>query len=287
MQSGDVKLQPAPVPPGPRDDPRRLLAVSADGQFAVFTANWDDGGAMSLVSSDGSTTTLDLTKVDEGGSGAAAFAPDGTWLAVVDGAGELWRVDVKSAVATKLMSSANGMSFGVWLRFNGPDELIVNLVGSVEVPFPMHVAALDLNKMSATFLTVDGWEWAGWPQTDGSLLYASVLPDGGALQLNRLDVDGSVDVGADLGIVKWIDVNGSGFAAYSTPEGNVILRTPAGELMDLSAGAVPRFSPDGSQLAIAVEGGTAVKSFDLAGVLLGEAQGPYASWATCDGRCAP
>lgn len=285
LLAGPLALQPVPVPPGSIRDARRLLAVSPDGLSAVFTADWDASGPISLVGVGGKTTILDLAGSTNGGPGAAAFAPDGTWLAVVDGAGSLWRVDLGTGAASKLTTPDNGLVFGVWLRFNGPDELIVNLVRSSTVPLPMFVASLDLNKMSVQFLTDDGWDWGGWPQSDGSLVYSSVLPDGGALQLERLAADGSVEAWANLGVVQWLDVNSSGFAAFSTADGTVFLRTLGGELIDLGQGAVPRFSPDGLHVAIAIGGGTSVRSFDLDGALSDEVPGAYASWVTCNGAC--
>jgi len=285
LLAGPLSLQPGPVPPGPISDARRLLASSPDGLSAAFTADWDASGPISLVRVGGKTTVLDLAGSANGGPGAAAFAPDGTWVAVVDGAGRLWRVDLATDAATKLATPGNGLVFGVWLRFNGPDELIVNLVRSSTVPLPMFVASVDLNKMSVQFLTDDGWDWGGWPQSDGSLVYSSVLPDGGALQLERRAADGSVEAWANLGIVQWLDVNSSGFAAFSNADGNAFLRTPEGKLINLGQGAVPRFSPDGSHIAVAIGGGTSVRSFDLAGALSAEVLGAYASWVPCNGPC--
>ena len=288
LVASQLELVPAPVPPGAIIDARRLLAVSPDGLSAVFTQDWDGSGPMSLVRAGGKATVLDLPKTDEGGPGAAAFAPNGTWVAVVDGVGGLWRVDLKDDSMTRLATSDQDLVFGVWLRFDGPDKLIINLVRSSTVPMPTFVASVDLTKLSVDLLTTEGWERGGWPQSDGSLLYATILPEGGALQINRMAEDGSVGKQAEVGIATWMDINASGYIAFTNVDGDAFLRTPRGEVIALGAGATPRFSPDGQHLGITTnDPTTVVKSFTLAGELEDEIQGPYAAWVTCEAGCAP
>jgi hypothetical protein len=268
-------------------DARRLLAVSPDGLTAAYASAWVGPGSLSVVRAAGKTTTFELGAAAEIAPGAAAFAPDSSWLAVVDGAGDLWRIDLGNDSATRLKTPEIGGVFGRWLRFDGSDRLIVNIVRSTAVPLPTNVATLDLQTMSVDLLTNEGWAWGGWPQFDGSLVYVTILPEGGPLQLNSRAKDGTVVVGADIGITTWIDVNDSGFVAYANLDGEVLLRAPAGEIVSLGPGAIPRFAPDGAHIALVAEMDTKVRSFDLTGAVTGEVPGVYASWAICGGACSP
>lgn len=272
-----LDLAPIAAPEG-SPDARRLLAVSPDGLAAAFVNDWIGPGPLILTRGEKETVAIELGPHREIGPGAAAFSPDGSWLAVVDGAGTLWRVDLADHSAKELIEADEGFVFGRWLRFDSSDLLIVNLVGSSTVPLPSVVASIDLGAMTIERVTASGWERGGWPQRDGSLFYASILPDGGGTQLVVRAPDGSSTVWADLGIATWLDVGVTGVAAYSDVDGNVLLTLTAGSARVLGSGSVPRFSPAGDEVAFVGGDGSTVLAFDLSGQKVGEISGMFAAW---------
>lgn len=285
-----VGVAPFTVPPvlaEASSDPRQLLAVSLDGSTSAMVNAWMGPGPLSVVTVAGTTTEYELGPTKTNGPGAAAFSPDGSWLAAIDGAGALWRIDLVDSSATQLLASAKGLVFGRWLRFEGNERLIVNLVGSVEVPLPTAIGAVDLSTMSVELLTTGGWERRGWPQADGGLIYASILPDGGAIQLMHRDPAGAVTPMANLGIATWLDVSPQGWAAYSNLSGAVLLTPPSGPTITLELGSIPHFSPDGSQVAIVSEAADKVLFFTVDGLLVGDVVGPFGAWTVCAEACTP
>lgn len=273
-----LELLPVDAPAG-SPDPRRMLAMSPDGLAAAFVNEWTGPGPLLLTRNEQETVKIELGPHAEVGPGAAAFSPDGTWLAVVDGAGTLWRVDLADLSAKELIEADDGFVFGRWLRFAGDDRLIVNLVGSSTVPLPSVVATIDLGALKIERLTDGGWERGGWPQRDGSLLYASILPDGGASRLVVRAPDGSNVVWADLGIATWLDESVAGAVTYSDLDGNVRLMPTAESTRVLGRGSIPRFSPDGDEVAFVSADSASVSAFDLSGERVGEVSGVFAGWS--------
>lgn len=271
-------LVEAPTLEGISSDPRLLLALSPDGALAAYIDDWAGPGDLRVVAADGKSTAFELGPFHEYGPGAAAFAPDGSWLAVVDGSGTLWRIDPTADSAKELMTSPLGMVFGRWLRFANDDTLIVNLVGSSTVPLPSVVATLDLPSLSIKMLTSGGMERGGWPQEDGNLVFAQILPEGGATRLTVLDEDGAITPVGDIGIATWLDVSRGGTAAYSDVSGAVWLFSPGGARQSLGDGQVPRFSPDGQRVAVVSTSGDSVGIYALNGSRVAEVSGPFAGW---------
>jgi len=263
-----------------------MLALARDGSAAAFVDEVLGPGPLRIARAGRETLEVFLGPTEIRGPAAAVFGSDGTWLVTVDGQGALWRVSVTDGSSDRLVESAHGLVFGRWLQFTDDGRLIVNLVGSAEVPLPSFIASVDIESLSVDLLTEGGWERGGWPQADGSLAYAAILPEGGATRI-MLWSERSTESLADLGIATWTDVSRFGDIVYSIPDGDIKLAQPGEPTRTLGVGSVPRISPDGDRVAVVSERGDAVVVYDSAGTPLDEIAGPFAGWARCPEGCLP
>jgi hypothetical protein len=266
------------VPPAVGDMPRiganRLLALSPNGgQAAVAQQVGPDPSTLVLARSDGSQLLVQLP-----GLIAAGFAPDGTWLAAVDGTGALWRVQTDSGLAAHL---ADGPFIGRPI-VDAAGAILALRVSSVEAPFASRLARVQVDGSSFSYLTDDELVYGAQPLADGSL--AVVAHQASGTHVWRL-ANGARQEMADLGQdAVNVAVAVGGDAVAWERAGEVYLRTlPAGRPTRLASGARPRFAGDGRSVLVELPEGSALIGLDGRTIATFESQ---AAFATCAEECA-
>ncbi|MGH2416697.1 MAG: hypothetical protein ACRDFY_00040 [Candidatus Limnocylindria bacterium] len=255
---------------------RRLLAVAPDAATLAVADRPDPASAtLSLARADGSQLQIALP-----GLLAAAFAPDASWLAVVDGSGSLWNVVAETGVATRL---ADGPFLGpVTVEPGG--TLILASVASVEAPFISQLVRFDPADGSVSSLSDDRLVYGSTLLADGSI--AVVAHEPGGTVVRQLTSQGERLL-ADLGpgaINVAISPDGARIAWERHGDGVYLLDATKGRARRIGSGGGPRFSPDGRSLLVREGAGSALLGLD--GSLLARLSGP-ADFAGCVGGCRP
>jgi hypothetical protein len=251
----------------------RLLAVSPGGNQAAVAQQIGPNPAMLVLArTDGSQLLIQLP-----GLIAAGFAPDGSWLAAVDGSGALWRVQTDGGMARHL---ADGPFIGrPTVQADG--TVLALRVPSVEAPFVSRLARVAADGSAISFLTDDQLVYGAQPLADGSL--AVVAQSASSTQAWRLAGGGRqllVDLGQDAVNVS---VARGGDAVAWESAGQVFLRTlPGGRVTRLISGARPSFGEDGHSLLVETPGGTALIGLDGRTIATFASQ---AAFATCAAGC--
>lgn len=256
--------------------PGRVLAVAPDGATAAVTDRIDLVQAtLSLARKDGSQLRLGMP-----GLLAAAFAPDGSWLAVIDGAGALWRVIAASGAAARL---ADGPFLGP-LTVEPAGTVLLAAVSSVEAPFISRLVRFDPAAPSVSRLSEDKLVYGSTLLADGSIAVIAHEPAGTVVNLltpagtRRLADLGPgaihVSVSSDAGRIAW-ERHGDGV---------YLLEPPAGSARRIASGSHPRLSTDGKSLLVVDGGGTVLLGLD--GSRLARFSG-HAAFAGCGWGCRP
>jgi hypothetical protein len=274
-------LIPLPIH-GATADPRLLYDASPDGTSAAYRDQWSGPGALHLLRAHGPVVDLNLGPTDLLAPQAAAFSPDGRMLAVVDGAGALWTVDVASATPTRVATSG---PFGRSVRFGDAQHLYVQVVGSVEIPIPSHIAVVHLADGAVTILADDPAAFGPRPLDDGSVAYLH-LNDDGTYVARRLGPSGVVTDIAQVGFAHGgVDVSWLGAVAFSDGATTQLV-TEAGALpRTLGAGASPRFARDGLALAVYAAAHLKTELLGLDGTPLGSSSSPFVAVVACREGC--
>lgn len=255
----------------------RLLAAAPGGGAVALADRLGVGPAELLVTRpDGGVT---LTAMD--GLLGAAFAPDGSWLAAVDGTGTLWRVEPGDGAPAVL---AEGPFAGA--VEHAPDgRLLLLLLSSVEAPVSSLAVLLD--PATGAIETVP-------PVAEDGLVYrARAVPGGIGLVVHRPDgskelrragaTDALVTLPTSAGTIDFApDLSA---VAYRSGDHEITLLHPLdGAARTVPAGGQPRFSPDGTRLLVELGGATA--TLEVASGRVTPVAG-QAVWAACAGECRP
>ena len=228
----------------------RMLALSPDGSSAAIAAQLGpEPSTLILARGDGSQLQVRLN-----GLMAAGFSPDAAWLAAIDGAGSLWRVDASSGQATRL---ADGPFLGSPV-IDAVGSILALRVASVEAPFVSRVARVAPGGAAVTLLTDDLLVYGVQPLDDGSL--AVIAHQASGTVLVREDTGGQRRLLANLGPdAVNVAVAPNGAAVAWERAGEVFVQElPAGQPHILGRGARPRFGPDGLTVLVEVQSGTAL-----------------------------
>lgn len=226
----------------------RLLAIAPGGEMAAIAGQMGPGQApLILVRADG--TQLHVTMAGLLGAG---FAPDAAWLAVIDGAGSLWRIDASTGRATHL---ADGPFLGSPV-IDVAGAILTLRVASVEAPFLSRLVRVAADGSQLTMLTDEQLVYGVQPLTDGSLAVTAHRP-AGTLVIS-VPPNGATQTMADLGPdAVNVSVAPTGAAIAWERRGEVFLRgLPAGQPQRFTAGRRPRFAPDGQALLVDAPTGT-------------------------------
>jgi hypothetical protein len=234
---------------------RRLLALAPGGDVAAVAAQiGPEQAPLILARSDGSQVQVELP-----GLMAATFAPDGSWLAVIDGSGSLWRVVVADGRALRL---AEGPFLGS-PRIADDGGVLTLSVASIDAPYRSRLVRVAPDGSSVTQVTDDSLVYGVEPLADGSLAVIVHEPTG--TQIVRAAASGGRSLMASLGLGPvHVDIASDGSAIAWEREGEIYVRElRAGEPRRLGNGHHPRFAPDGLTLLVDQPAGTAL--LDLGG----------------------
>ena len=249
-----------------------LLAVSADGtQVALADHLGEASGSLTLAKTNGEQLRIAMP-----GLLAASFASDGTWLALIDGRGALWRVDAVSGWSGLL---AEGPFIGSPV-VEADGSLLLLAVPSVQAPYQSRLIRLAPATGAAARLSDEDLIYGAFPLDGGDLAIVAHRMDGNTVRR----ISGSRDkllVDLGLGAVN-VAVAGNGRIAYErNGEGVYLVDTPPLGARRVAAGSRPCFSPDGS--SILLRRGDQALALDLDGSVLAVADEPagFAGAAGC------
>jgi hypothetical protein len=235
----------------------------------------------------GSEVDVSLGPTESFAPQAAAFSPDGSKLAVVDGAGALWIVEVQSGAATQLAEAGpNGLVFGRSVRYGDEDHLYVQLVGSVEIPIPSLIAAVSIPDQVVTLLSDDTWAYGPRPLADGTIDYVHLNSDG-SYDVRHLGSDNQITDVAQVGMADWIDISVSGAVAFADGPTTFLVDQPGGPAIPVSVGAYPRFAADGSTVLTYDATLHQSKLIAMDGSVIDTVDSPFAAIVACADGCAP
>ena len=253
----------------------RFLDSAQTGALAIADGVGDPAAGLAIAQPDGSQVHTQLA-----GLAGAAFASDGSWLAAVDGAGRLWRIEARTGAASPL---APGPFTGS-VRFTRSGELLLVQAASINAPFASVVVRLVPDSGRETIVE----------REDGFVFSASELPDasiaivahvfGGGVEVRRT-ADGSSARLASLhpGAID-ATLSDDGTRIAYTVDGEVYLHdVPSGSALHLGAGEMPRIAPDGSSLLVLRNGKSILVAPD--GAELEQFSTATVGWSRCDGRC--
>lgn len=270
-----VETQSADREPGPG-----ILAASPDGLTVAFTpVGPGQMGPLGLAHADGTQIEVAIPGVR-----GAAFVPTGGWLAVVDNAGALWRVDQVSGEAALLADGPFGSDLTVL-----PDGGILALhLSSVEAPYwaAAEVVAVDGSESVVGSLAAqDQLVYQAGTLPDGAFVLARHRNDGG-LSVVRVATDGSETplTGLDRGTI--VDLSPVGDRLALADAGTIWLKQIGNgpPPRAIGAGSAARFSPDGTLLLLFGTDTTGV--VDVNGSRLTEA-GSSSCWLGGGRGCRP
>ena len=258
------------------------LAAAPDGRALVVSrVGRGQVGPLTIALADGSQLDVALPGVR-----GAAFDPSGEWLAAVDLAGGLWRVEAQTGAAWRV---ADG-PFGSAPTVLSDGRVLAVRLSSVDAPVWSAAVIVDVRSGVETPL-------AASPNTQDQLVYqATALSDGsvalvrhrtgGGVTVLRVTLDGVETPLMDLDVpLAAVSPDGQ-WVAWAAATGRVMIAGPGtqNDVRDLGTGTGARFSPDSSLLIIFTADGTRV--VDLNGNVLVQA-GPAVCWLG-DGRgCRP
>jgi hypothetical protein len=256
----------------------RVLATAPGGSAVAIADRIDDPAAgLTIAHADGSQVRTALP-----GVAGASFAPDGRWLAAVDGHGRVWRVDPKSGLASRL---ADGPFAGA-IAFERDAALLGIEVSSVEAPYASRLVRIDPESGRLTSLAgIDApLVLAAQQLSDGSIA-AVIHPLGGGIAVRRVSAFGSSPItglGTDIADVA-VSPDGQ-FVAYAMAGGGVYLvEVGLGVTRRLGDGMLPRFAPGAPAVLVQVDRGSVVIGYD--GRTLQTYASPATAWASCVGGC--
>jgi len=252
----------------------QLLAVAPDAATAAIAGQiGPESTTLVLARSDGSQVQVELP-----GLIAAAFSPDGSWVAAVDGRGTLWRVAAGDG-------SANQVAAGPFVGqpvIEADGSVLALRVPSVEAPYRSDLARIAPDG-TATALTSEALIYGAQPLADGSVAVVAHRPSGTVvLRLAGAGPAAIADLGPDAVNVA---VDRSAAAVAWERGGEVFLqRLPGGRPQRIAAGTHPRFSPDGHALLLDLPTGTQLVEPD--GTLIATFS-TQLGFAACAGECMP
>jgi len=252
----------------------QLLAIGPEAATAAVAAQIGaENTALVIARSDGSQIRVDLP-----GLISAAFAPDESWVAAIDGAGSLWRVSASDGSARRV---ATGPFIGQ-PAVEADGSVLALQVSSVEAPYRSNAVRITPSG-AVTLLADEPLVYGTQPLADGSLAVITHRPSGTAVL--RLDA-GRATTLAELGpdAVNVAVERAAGALAWERGGEIFVQRLPAGRAQRIATGTHPRFSPDGAALLVDLPNGTQLLERDGSLVATFTTQ---LGFAACPPGCAP
>ncbi|HLA65857.1 MAG TPA: hypothetical protein VK600_04665 [Candidatus Saccharimonadales bacterium] len=253
----------------------RQLAIAPDGRTAALADRYGPvASLLTLANADGSQTRVNLP-----GLIGAGYAPDGSWLAAIDGRGALWRVIVQSGAATLL---ADGPFTGSPIvRTDG--SILLLAVASVAAPISSTLVAFDPDSGAHQALTDEQLVYGAFPLADGSLAVAA--HEVGGTVVRRLAGTRS-DLVADLGpgAVNVAVASDGQQIAFVRGDEVFYVEEPHTAPRRLARGSDPTFAPDGKALLVQDGGASVVIGLDGSPLATFDAQ---VGFVACGPGCRP
>jgi hypothetical protein len=223
--------------------PRLLDVARQAGSAAVAAGIGREVGTLTLALADGSQLQVPVDGLLD-----ATFAPDDTWLAVVDGAGRLWRVGVDDGEVRQVAE-------GPYLQaplIEADGSILALAVSSVEAPFRSHLVRVGatglVERVSEEELVYDAQLLE-----DGTLAVVAHRPGGTVV---RRVVSGSEATVMDLGPdAVNVSFSSDGATVAFQSGGESFVRIAAQQPRSLGPGSNPVVSPDGSAILLTRDGG--------------------------------
>jgi hypothetical protein len=251
----------------------RLLAVSADGSQAALADRVGElSASLTLVHPDGSQLRIQLP-----GLISAGFAAEGSWLAVVDGRGALWRVDAESGRATPL---ADGPFIGSPIVEAG-GSLLLLAVPSVEAPYRSELVRVESETGVITPLSSAELVYAAYPLGDGSL--AIVAHEPGRTVVRQLAAGGE-ELVADLGldaVNAAVAADGRHIAFELDGQGIFVVDAPGSAARHLGSGTRPCFAADATAILVRRGASSVVLALDGSVLASFDGEAAFAASAGC------
>jgi len=268
---------PLPANERARRDAARFLGTASDGSVAIADGIGDPHAGIVVTSADGSQARTALS-----GVAGAAFAADGSWLAAVDTAGRLWRIESGSGAASQLAAGPYTGS----VRFTRNGELLLVEAASSDSIFPSVVVRFSPATRKTTVVdTEDGFVFSAIELADSSVAVTAHV-FGGGVAVRRV-TEGSAELLASLdpnAIDPSLSADGSqiGYAA----NGIVYLHdVTTGSTRGIGRGEMPRMADDGGSLLVLRDGKTALLAPD--GTELDQFATAAVGWGSCGEGCRP
>jgi hypothetical protein len=258
----------------PASGANRLLALSPDGTTAAVASQIGPGPAvLTLAGLDSHRQRISMP-----GLIGAGFAPDGSWLAAVDGSGTIWRVARSGAAASQL---ADGPFIGTPIVEPGGAVLALR-VSSIEAPIVSQLVRIspdgDIER-----LVDDELVYGAQRMDDGSIAYAAHR--GSRTYLVQLAGGGSRQL-ADLGEDAVNAVLSPAQDAVAFERSGQVFLERLGDhgVVPLGVGTRPQFAPDGHSVLVELASGSALLAID--GQRLATF-GSQSAFAACAAECRP
>jgi hypothetical protein len=253
----------------------RQLAMVPDGTAVALADQYGPLSALlTLANVDGSQTRINLP-----GAIGAGYAPDGSWLAAIDGRGALWRVAVPSGAATLL---ADGPFIGSPIvRADG--SVLLLAVPSVAAPISSTLVELDPVSGQIDVLTNEPLVYGAFPLADGSLAVAAHEVEGTVV---RRIAGPRSDLLTDLGpgAVNVAVAPDAEQIAFVRNDDVFYLDRPHAAPRHLTRGRNPTFAPEGNALLVQDGGVSVVIGRDGLQVAAFDAQ---VGFVACGQGCQP
>lgn len=261
-------------PDGARKGAGTVLALAPGGGLAAVAAQIGPAPTTLLIGrADGSQLQVPMP-----GLISAGFAPDSSFLAAIDGAGSLWRIDADSGEATRL---AAGPFLGSPL-IDQDGAILVLRVASVTAPYSSHLVRVSADGSTVTELTDDELVYGAHRLDDGTLAVVVHQPE--ATLVVRGALPGPRELLVNLGRdAVNVAVAPNAAAIAWERSGQVYLQDlPGGSARLVGVGAHPRFASDGT--AMLVDQPAGVTLLDRTGRALATFAS-QAAFGACVGGC--
>ncbi|HEY7527236.1 MAG TPA: hypothetical protein VIA82_10450 [Candidatus Limnocylindria bacterium] len=268
----EVRISPGRGTPSEGRD--RLLAIAPDGSAAAVASQvGPEPATLTLARRDGTRRGVALP-----GLIGAGFSPDGSWMAVIDGTGSIWRVPAGDIPPSRI---ADGPYIGSPV-VEADGSLLALRVSSIEAPI---VSRLVRVAPDGTVLTLadDQLVYGAQLMADGSVAYAA--HEGSRTLLKQLAA-GKPRQLADLGEDAVNVVLAPNEDAIAFERGGKVFLRGVGDHDDvlLGPGTRPQFAPDGLSLLVERASGSALLALDGRPLAAFDDQ---AAFGGCGAGCQP
>jgi hypothetical protein len=227
----------------------QVVDVAGDaGSAAVAPGIGSQVGTLTVAHADGSQLQVPVEGLLD-----ATYATDGSWLAVVDGAGRLWRLNVDDGA---LRPIADGPFLQAPL-VEADGSILALAVPSVEAPFRSRLVRVSpagsVARVSEEALVYDAQLLA-----DGSLAIVAHRPGGTVVRrLAGASEATVIDLGPDAVNVS---VSSDGGTVAYQRGAEAFVRIGGQQARSLGRGSNPIVAPDGSAILLSREGGRVLVS---------------------------